>query len=104
MPEVYDMTLSETLERLYKVLEHSQNWTKHVFNTMIYGEYAYCLVGAVEFVDGPRMYEAKRALRNTLISRHDIRELTLFNDDPRTTHKQVLELIQATIARVRANG
>lgn len=100
-----NLSVVETLEKIYKLLEPRQNWIKGDFKLLVgFGDhehYAFCLAGALRHIDGPNMLKAKQIFAVILLTDFGYTNITSFNDNPATKHEDVLDLITRAINKAK---
>jgi hypothetical protein len=90
-----DPTLHDFLDRVYALIEHG--WTQGYMERMVFGRRCYCLLGAVYEADGSGMPGMWGLACRALCGRTR-QPLDLWNDAPRRTKAEVLQLIRDTQA------
>jgi hypothetical protein len=106
------MTGLESLREARKKIEKSENWCREAFARTAEGKEVtadspearqWCLLGAIAavrevpcFFDSISNYPWMYALRDAT----GCSSIGQFNDDPKTTHEKVLEVIDQTIAEL----
>jgi len=103
-------SVAETLQRAKALIEDPSRWIKGAFakpnknaaDWFTHGAHpkagAWCMLGAVERVDGPFEVEAKRTLAKAISGFEWIDGVSEYNDAPHRRHRDVLKKFDKAIA------
>jgi hypothetical protein len=110
------MKLSEVLDQAAEVLASEDNWTQgKLFRLKEDGNYAHCLMGAINFIKRGVILQAASEISDVLREqypdmhfsfdpRYFYANVTAWNDSDATTHAEILAVLEKTFARLQEKG